>query len=456
MPLSGAGALLPRLTGDITGSSRNRLCDCGSGRRLKHCCGIGPASAARDRALQLHREWAFGNALLVYDQALRIDPEDWDVAHMRATALYQAGLTERAIAAFAALLDSPARALPGFMTNLGLALAARGTPWRAPARVARAAADRSTEAVPTISVVMPVYNHAPYVAAAMRSVFEQTQQADELIIIDDGSTDDSVAVVRATLAEATCPTRFIARENRGAHATLNEAVGLARGRWIQPLNSDDLFTPGRLAMVARAIMTSPEIEWGFARAECMDTGGATIDERRVGKSAEVYRVQDAISSWPSAGLALLTGNASVSTGNLFFRRTLFDELGGFAALRYNHDWDFCLRASLCSEPMTMPETLYRYRLHSGNTISESATAAQRECDEMMAQWLRETESGRTWRNPLAPSTARWGAAFAELLGAVNLLHALPVDQLRACLAPPHLSARHQTAQPGDHLTARII
>ena len=104
----------------------------------------------------------------------------------------------------------------------------------------------------------------------------------------------------------------------------------------------------------------------------------------------------------------------------------------------------------------MPETLYRYRLHSGNTISESATAAQRECDEMMAQWLRETESGRTWRNPIAPCTVRWGAAFAELLGAVNLLHALPVDQLRACLAPPHLAARHKAAQRGDHLTARII
>src|SRR5947209_8516008 len=98
-----------------------------------------------------------------------------------------------------------------------------------------------------VSVVVPSYNHAPFVGAALRSVFRQTLQPAELLVIDDGSADDSPRVVEEMLKDCPFPCELIARANRGLCATLNEGLSKTRGRYFAYLGSDDLWLPDFLA-----------------------------------------------------------------------------------------------------------------------------------------------------------------------------------------------------------------
>lgn len=100
---------------------------------------------------------------------------------------------------------------------------------------------------PLVSVVIPSCNHAVYIGEALDSVFAQTYRRLELIVIDDGSIDKSPDIIRKKLRDCPFPFRFVVRDNQGAHATLNEAIRLAHGRFITPLNSDDLFEPSRIS-----------------------------------------------------------------------------------------------------------------------------------------------------------------------------------------------------------------
>ncbi|MDP2057570.1 MAG: glycosyltransferase, partial [Thiobacillus sp.] len=246
--------------------SRNASCPCHSGLRYKHCCGtqhnlsLHPPSLSEDlrlTGLELHKHGHFVEAINLYDAVLKEHPGDWDVAHMRAVALFQLGLMPESRAAFAALLSTPATALPAFWTNLGLLIAAicpdplsakfqsrltGHTRFHSPAETQVL----NTRSLPTISVVMPTYNHAEYVGQAIDSVFAQSRLPLELIVIDDGSIDNTAEVCRRALASAPIPVTFISRENRGAPATLNQAIKLANGEFIQPINSDDLLPANRI------------------------------------------------------------------------------------------------------------------------------------------------------------------------------------------------------------------
>jgi hypothetical protein len=103
----------------------------------------------------------------------------------------------------------------------------------------------------------------------------------------------------------------------------------------------------------------------------------------------------------SNSFALLTYNVAVSSGNLFVDREFFASLAGFRDYRYNHDWDFCLRASGLAEPKVIVDPLYFYRLHDRNTIKESGAAAVEEAARLLAPMLEGPTNGAC-TNPLAP------------------------------------------------------
>ena len=96
-----------------------------------------------------------------------------------------------------------------------------------------------------VSVLMPAYNHERYVAAAVESVLSQTYPEWELIVIDDASQDGTWEVLQSFEDERLRLYRH--DSNQGAHATLNEALGMARGEFVAIINSDDVFAPARIA-----------------------------------------------------------------------------------------------------------------------------------------------------------------------------------------------------------------
>jgi alpha-1,3-rhamnosyltransferase len=109
---------------------------------------------------------------------------------------------------------------------------------------------------PKVSVILPSYNHEPYVESAVRSVMEQTGVDFELIVIDDGSKDRSPEILKRLSEELGFT--FIHRPNKGVVATLNEALSLARGLYVCSFSSDDIMPPDRLKNQSGFLDAHPE------------------------------------------------------------------------------------------------------------------------------------------------------------------------------------------------------
>ena len=102
------------------------------------------------------------------------------------------------------------------------------------------------------SVVVPSYNHKEYVGWCLRSIIKQTKQPSHLLVIDDGSTDDSPRLIESVLKDCPFPCELIARENRGLSATLNQSLELTSGDYFAYLSSDDVWLEDFLeARIAR-------------------------------------------------------------------------------------------------------------------------------------------------------------------------------------------------------------
>ncbi|MBN9426963.1 MAG: glycosyltransferase [Burkholderiales bacterium] len=232
-----------------------------------------------------------------------------------------------------------------------------------------------------ISVVLPSYNHARYITEAIDSVLAQTWPDVELIVIDDGSEDDSRVLIEQLLAAATRPMRAVFQRNHGAHEAINLGLALARGDYVAILNSDDGYEPERFARMMPALAPD-NVSLAFSECLLIDDDGRPVPARHP-YARELRRAIDRLGPAPDRHTliaALLQVNVSISTGNFLFRRSLLHELGGFRPMVGNHDWDFILAAACLGTPAFVREPLYRYRLHASNTFSQHVLRSLIEVD----------------------------------------------------------------------------
>jgi len=224
----------------------------------------------------------------------------------------------------------------------------------------------NTLAHPLVSVLMPAYNHAPYVRAAVESVLDQTYDNLELIAIDDASSDATWEVLES-FSDARL--RLYRHEaNQGAHATLNEALALAKGEFIAIINSDDIYHSVRLArLVTEALQSNDKDSLVFTDVTFIDELGSTVESHP--RALDYKALRERCTSL-APHIRLLTGNQAISTSNFFFSRVLAEKIGAFAPLRYTHDWDWALRASIHGGPIWVREPLLSYRVHGTNSLSE--------------------------------------------------------------------------------------
>lgn len=264
-----------------------------------------------------------------------------------------------------------------------------------------------------VSVVIPSYNHAAYVAEAIASVAAQENADIELIVVDDGSSDGSPGVVEKTIG-ACGPARaeLIVQANGGAHAAINRGLAQARGDFVQILNSDDRLHPRRVATLVAAL----ERDRGeLAFSEC-----SILDER--GKKAAAghpmtiwYRTAwRAMLAETTLGFGLLKINAAVTTSNFLFRRSLVDRIGGFTPERLCHDWRFMLRALLIAEPVLVHEELIDYRFHGSNTAPRVMASRRAEGETSLREYLAAA-IGAPPANRKAPSPFWWPGFFPFFL-----------------------------------------
>jgi glycosyltransferase involved in cell wall biosynthesis len=249
--------------------------------------------------------------------------------------------------------------------------------------------------LPTLSVIVPLYNHQSYITAALDSVFRQSLRPDEVVVVDDGSTDSSARLVQQ-YAEAHPIVRLRRQSNQGAHHAINTGMSEARGDILAILNSDDTYAPERLQESVRVLSEQEHVAAVATALDFMDETGRAIRNPWYETARRYYdEVQD-------LGVALANGNFIMTTSNLVLRRSAVTELGGFKALRYAHDLDFLLRLLVAGKNIHLIERpLLRYRLHKHNTIKEDHRKVRAEWASAVACFAyhvskRSGPSAGTW------------------------------------------------------------
>ncbi len=128
-----------------------------------------------------------------------------------------------------------------------------------------------------VSVLVPSYNHAPFIERTLRSIFAQRLKPKQLIVIDDGSKDGSDEIIRRVLRDCPFENEFIARENRGLCATLNEGFAKTTSEFFAYLGSDDVWLPEFLEEQTRLLGERPKALLAFGHAFVIDENDQIID-----------------------------------------------------------------------------------------------------------------------------------------------------------------------------------
>jgi len=202
---------------------------------------------------------------------------------------------------------------------------------------------------PLVSVIIPVYNGARYLRAALESVFAQTYRPFEVIVVDDGSVDDS-----GDIAQSFPEVRYLRQENQGVAAARNNAIDAARGEFFAFLDQDDLWTPEKLRLQIGHLLSHPDLGYTLTQQQFFLDPGATLP------------------AWFRKELL-----ASVHTGwvlgTLVVRRAVFETVGSFATgYSAANDSDWFFRAKAAGIPMAVvPELLLLKRIHGANDSGRS-------------------------------------------------------------------------------------
>ena len=232
----------------------------------------------------------------------------------------------------------------------------------------------SAVAVPTVSVVVPAYNSTGSIPDTLKSVLAQSFGDFELLIVNDGSTDDLAGVI-APLAAQDDRIRMISQDNGGLAAARNRGLAEARADLIAFLDADDIWHPDFLAHLTEALARDPASSFGYAYSLRFDTANVLIS------LPQCRHV-------PKHDLCGLLRLNSVGNGSAaVFRTALVRAAGGFdtgmqaRGLQGAEDWKLCLTMAAQSAPVLVPRTLVGYRL---DVNSMSQRAPQRQLQAVMA------------------------------------------------------------------------
>jgi glycosyltransferase involved in cell wall biosynthesis len=209
---------------------------------------------------------------------------------------------------------------------------------------------------PLVSIVMPAYNHEAFVELAVRSVWEQTWDNIELIVLDDGSSDRTPGILRELAARSPIPMRVICKENEGVCRTLNRGIALAKGEWWAGIASDDFYHPSRIEVqVRRALELGDEYGCIHSDAYMVDLSGTIYDT--------VRKRSPMPPATGSCFLDLVLCRADMAGGTVMVRTDLLRRIGAYDEQLASEDYDLHLRLARATrigyvaEPLTHIRTV---------------------------------------------------------------------------------------------------
>ena len=243
-----------------------------------------------------------------------------------------------------------------------------------------------------LSVILPVYNAEAYIVEAISSILAQTYENFELIIINDGSTDQTEALIK-NFRDARI--LYYSRENRGVNASRNEAFRLARGEYIALQDADDISNPTRFEKQIQFLETHRDYVVVGSLAEVIDEQGQYKSDllRPITKEQiMIYHIFE----------------TPFINGSGMFRRSIVDSGIFYLNIFPAGDYEFWTRVLRLGYGFNIPEKLYSYREH---TRSISCTLSSRQIDN--AQRIRTAVQSRLLANEEFTSYASFKSFFSD-------------------------------------------
>ncbi len=186
---------------------------------------------------------------------------------------------------------------------------------------------------PLCSVVIPCFDAAATIEATVTSACRQTLSAIEIVVVDDGSRDNSAHLIAAIAAQDP-RVRLIRQSNGGVSSARNAGIGAAKSRIIALLDADDLWAPDHLQTHLRRLRHEPRLGVSYSAARFIDAQGAIIGQSR--SKMDTLTPAD-----------LLLGNPTTTCSTLVVRRDVFKDIGLFRTnMRHNEDQEWLFRAAL--------------------------------------------------------------------------------------------------------------
>lgn len=236
---------------------------------------------------------------------------------------------------------------------------------------------------PLISVNMSVYNGGAYLSESIESILNQTYQDFELIICDDGSTDNSLEIIRSFSAKDSRIV-VITRENRGLSYSLNEILSIANGRYIARMDQDDIALPERFALQVKYLEEHPEVV-------CVGGDTYLIDHKGRHLTTLIHLKGD-----DKIQQSALAGHGSITHSCAMIRTEVIKEIGGYDARNpLTLDLDLWLRLGEHGKLANISEPVVKFRLHAGS-VSERNGPMQREEARLACEraWQRRSIEGK--------------------------------------------------------------
>lgn len=220
---------------------------------------------------------------------------------------------------------------------------------------------------PKVFAFIPSYNHAPFVAKSVRSIIGQTFRPKKLLVIDDGSTDDSAHIIEKELKHCPFDAELIVRENRGLSATLNQGLELSEGEYFAYLGSDDLWLREFLAKRVDLLETEPDTVLSFGHAFLIDDNDTVID---CTKDWAAYAEGESLRN-------LLEGVIPVTSGVVYRRSSLTGF--GWNEDSVLEDYELFLKLAAKGRFASGNDVLVCWRKHSYNVSNDF--------DAMLDEWI---------------------------------------------------------------------
>ncbi len=201
--------------------------------------------------------------------------------------------------------------------------------------------------MPLVSVIIPAYNYGRFLADAIESVLAQTFKDYELIVVDDGSTDNTQEVVKPYQGRM----HYQRNQNRGLSATRNFGVSLAKGKYLAFLDADDEWLPNKLAVQVPVLDDHPDAALVMSRFTLMDGSRQALPGLKpLNKPGETFRE--------------IVYHGTACPSSFLVRRECFEALGGFdESIATMEDFDIGLRLAARYRVIQLEEPLGRYRIH---------------------------------------------------------------------------------------------